>query len=76
MICAQEKTRPYAVALHEITEEDQDEARRRYTQDLIRVATCIERDEWPGYPQNPHPCPAKTWKRQDREIKEAIYGSD
>jgi exodeoxyribonuclease VIII len=76
VILAQEKTYPFAPALHEITEEDLDAGRRRYQDDLMRLATCTQRDEWPGYPQGPKPCPVKPWKRQDRELREVLYAGE
>lgn len=49
-IIAVEKTRPYAVAPYRVTEGSIAAGRDELRRLMKRYAECVERDEWPGYP--------------------------
>lgn len=49
---AVEKTPPYLVSLFTLDGEAQRSGRASIREDLRTLAECIERDTWPGYPEN------------------------
>jgi len=73
IIIAQETEYPYAVAIHELVENDLDFGRARYRSDLEQVAACLKSGTWPGYPQGPKLCPIPPWRQQERELQETIH---
>lgn len=50
VIIAVEKTTPYGVAAYRLTEGALDAGRAEVRALLQQYASCLERDEWPGYP--------------------------
>lgn len=46
---AVEKTEPYLSAAYQLDSESSDFGYFQYRENLIRLADCIERNEWPGY---------------------------
>lgn len=63
-----EKEEPFGVRLCELGEEDVTLCRAVYRNDLRRLATCIARDEWPGYKTEPETITLPGWSRTQMEL--------
>jgi len=78
-IVAVEKTPPYALMIHRITEdaighlpEPGEPAFHtlRHVRALLRIyARCRETDTWPGYPERPHDLTLDDWQWSDMDIQ-------
>jgi len=51
VIVAIEKEPPYAVGVYQLSEDAIEYGRKLYREWLQTLATCIEKDVWPGYPE-------------------------
>ena len=72
MIIAVEKTPPYGIVLHEITEQDLATGEDEIEVHLARFRQCQARGEWPGYPQRPEPLALNSY--QLASIQDKIAG--
>lgn len=60
-----EKEAPHAVALYELDDAARERGRRENDALLMRLARCIERDEWPGYSRNIEPISLPRWAAKE-----------
>jgi len=61
---AVEKAAPYAVAVYQLAPEDAARGREVYRRELLDLAECMSRDEWPAYSQNIETLTLPAWARQ------------
>lgn len=73
VIIAVEKEPPYAVAVYRLTEGAIDAGREQLASLLARYADCVERNEWPSYPDEVQDIalPHYAWAQIDEELSEA-----
>lgn len=73
VIIAVEKEPPYAVAVYRLTEGAIDAGREQVAPLLARYAECVERNEWPSYPDEVQDIalPHYAWAQIDEELSGA-----
>lgn len=63
-----EKSAPYLTAVYELDAAAFQEGGRIFEAAMHQWATCLEADEWPGYPAGPQPLSLPRWYRAMEEI--------
>lgn len=64
---AVEKEPPFSVGLYKLDEDDVAYGRRRYRKALRIYAECLERDKWPGLPEEIQTIFLPAWSKKDDE---------
>jgi hypothetical protein len=73
-----EKDAPHCVALYELPGEDIERGRLLNRRAIDLFARCIERNEWPGYADDPKPVGLPIWSRMridDFDTAELAYAA-